>query len=90
MRKEIKIEMDLLNSWKVRIGLLLTILSPAITAVGAYYNLKSEITTQVQTAQIHIDQTYSRKESIDDIKDNLKEVKVDIKDIKDYLLKSRR
>lgn len=87
---QLKIEMKILRSWKLRLALLAAILSPAVTATGAYYNLKSEMKSTVEVAKDQVDAKYARKETIEDLKENVRDMRQDIKDIKDLLIQRSR
>lgn len=84
------VERNFLRGWKLRIALLAAIVSPAITATGAYYNMKADLKAEIVDAKDQIDAKYVRKESLDDLKEDVHDVKQDVKDIKNLLIRRSR
>jgi hypothetical protein len=87
---EQKIEMAILQGWKVRLTILTLFITPAITVSGAYYNLKASIQESVAQAQEKTDHVYARKESVLSIKEDVRETKDDVKEIKNFLIRRGR
>jgi hypothetical protein len=90
MQNTAKIENQMIKGWKLRIALLTAILSPVVAATGAYYNLKADMAHAVESAKEQIDVKYARKESIEMIREDVRDVKQDVKDIKNLLIQRSR
>jgi cell division protein FtsL len=84
--RTVNIELSLLKSWKLKIALLLAIITPAVSVTGAYYNLKADVGSQISQAQNKIDEKYVSKDSFRDMKEDVKDVREDVKEIKRFLM----
>jgi hypothetical protein len=88
--RDLKIEAEILNNWKVRIAVLTAILSPAIAATGAFYSLKSEMAQAVEKVKEQAEAKYVTRESFQDLKGDVTDVKEGVRRIEDILLKRPR
>jgi hypothetical protein len=85
-------EHNFLKSWHLKLGLLVAICTPAITATGAFYNLKAD--SQAQVAQINAKiaalelqstKDFAEKTSLRDVQTKLDAVSTDVTEIKTLL-----
>ncbi len=88
--RDIRIEAGLLSNWKVKLALLTAIVSPAVTGTAAYYNFKAEVKDAIEATKEQAEQKYVRREAFQDLKDNVKDTRDDVRDIKKILLQRSR
>lgn len=75
-----------LQSWKLRLGLIGLLFSPVVAATGAYMNLRDEVHSSMAKVENTIDQKYVTKDAFKDLKDNVRETREDVKDLKRFLM----
>lgn len=97
MLHEHKKELTVLESWKLKIAVISAIVFPTITATGAFYGLKSEIKdNQVQVQEkisrleLQSQREFVDKDTVRDLRGDMKQMQRSIDELKEIMLKSRR
>ena len=80
-------EFEVLNNWKVRIGIIMALLTPAIVGTAAVYDFKEKLHQEITNSRIEMNKTFVTKESMDSLREDVKDVKEDVRDIKNYLIR---
>lgn len=88
-------QLSLLKTWHLKLALLGMIITPAITATGAYYGLqnkiqsdKAEITERVSKLELDSEKNFADKASLRSVDTRMQHMEVDLAEIK-TLLKNR-
>ena len=82
----------LLTNWKLKIAILLAVISPTVTGTAAYYKLqiqledKNQITLEkVSQLELQAEKNFASKSTMESIKGDVSEMKQDLIEIKTLL-----
>lgn len=97
MSQDFKKELTILESWKLKLAIVSAIVFPTITATGAFYGLKSEMKDQQAIVQNKISQIelqsqreFVDKETVKDLRGDMKMMQRSIDELKEIMLRSKR
>ncbi len=99
-----KQEQKVLRGWKLRISLLMAVVTPTLAASGAYYSLKStdaDIRLEVQkkdarmhervsSLELNTQQHFADKQDLREIHDDVKSLRSEVSEIKTILIRRSR
>lgn len=80
-----KSENELLRNWRVKVALLVALISPTVAATGAYYDLKGDVNNRISAVELRSEQTFADKQAIKDIQTELRQTHDDVIEIKTLL-----
>lgn len=82
-------ESDLLKNWKLKLGLLMAIISPSVAATGAYYKLqinlseRNQVTeSKVKDLELQVERNFASKQTMDKVQNDISGLKNDMTEIK--------
>lgn len=85
-------EIPFLTSWHLKLAILAGILTPAVTATGAYYGVKitmvkdkAELSQRVDRLELDSTKTYADKASLQSLDSRMQKMENDITEIKTIL-----
>lgn len=87
-------EHRLLRSWKLRIALLLAIITPTIAATGSFYSLKldakdreAKMNERVSSLELNSEKQFADKDDLREMRNDIKDIRNQVSDVKDILLR---
>jgi hypothetical protein len=90
-------ETDLLKGWHLKIAIIAGLILPAVTATGAFYDLKAQIAARdteshdrIAALELSNQKEFADKETIKDMQTDIKQMHSDIVEIKTLLLRRAR
>lgn len=96
MSQELKKEITVLESWKLKLAVAGAIIFPTITATGAFYGLKSEIKDQqvavqskISALELQSQKEFVDKETVKDLRSDIKTMQSSINELKNIMLNRR-
>lgn len=86
------IETKILYDWKLKLGILVAIASPAITGTAAYYKLKIDINdvsrvsdSRSTEVELNTEKNYASKNAVEKVQSDISQMKQDLVEIKTIL-----
>ncbi len=86
------LEESILKNWHIKLAVLSALVSPAVSATGAYFSIQNRITSEtahvsekVNNLELRITESYADKNSLRAIDDRTRKMENDIVEIKTML-----
>ena len=90
--EQVTAETNILKNWHVKMLVLIAIVTPTITATGAYYGVrekaatdKAEVSERVNKLELSIERTFADKASMQLLDERTRRMESDITEIKTIL-----
>lgn len=86
----IKTEHGILKRWKTILGILTAIVIPAVTATSAFYDLKEDVNTKINAVQLDTQRNFVQKETLKEIRSDIKDIRRDVSEIKTLIIRKSK
>lgn len=90
-------ETSLLANWKLKLGILMAIVSPTVTGTAAYYKLQIQLDgknqqtlEKVNKLELDAERNFASKQTMEKIKEDVSKMKEDLVEIKTLLKRKLR